>query len=199
MEQLHYEEGTYHDQCQVFEASKSGDAVLLGKSLRKLKCNERAYALEERTCHEGVHLNLRHGVDLGCASLKAYEGESTPLLVGAGNGNLDCVKILLQYEADIEGQGRFFLFKSVYPDVSTTPMIAAAGNGHVHVLRCLVENGGDVNGTSDDGFTALMIASYFGQLEAFLSNMELAFIITTTLVTVLFIMQLLMIWDHVNC
>ena len=166
MEQLHYEEVTHHDQCQVFEASKSGDAVLLGKSLRKLKCNERAYALEERTCHEGVHLNLRHGVDLGCASLKAYEGESTPLLVAAGNGNLDCVKILLQYEADIESQGRFFLFKSVYPDVSTTPMIAAAGNGHVHVLRCLVENGADVNGTSDDAFTALMIASYFGQLDA---------------------------------
>ena len=45
-------------------------------------------------------------------------------------------------------------------------MIAAAGNGHVHVLRCLVENGADVNGTSDDGFTALMIGSYFGQLEA---------------------------------
>ena len=80
MEQLHYEEGTYHDQCQVFEASKSGDAVLLDKSLRKLKCNERAYALEERTCHEGVHLNLRHGVDLGCASLKAYEGRSSDLL-----------------------------------------------------------------------------------------------------------------------
>ena len=166
MEQLHYEEGTYHDQCQVFEASESGDAVSLDKSLRKLKCNERAYALEERTCHEGVQLNLRHGVDLGCASLKVYEGESTPLLVAAGNGNLDCVKILLQYEADIESQGRFFLFKSVYPDVSTTPMIAAAGNGHVHVLRCLVENGADVNGTSDDGFTALMIASYFGQLDA---------------------------------
>ena len=166
MEQLHYEERKYHGESQVFEASKSGDAVLLGKSLRKLKCNERAYALEERTCHEGVHLNVMHGVDLGCASLKAYEGESTPLLVAAGNGNLECVKILLQYEADIESQGRFFLFKSVYPDVSTTPMIAAAGNGHVHVLRCLVENGADVNGTSDDGFTALMIASYFGQLDA---------------------------------
>lgn len=166
MEQLHYEERKYPDESQVFEASKSGDAVLLGKILRELKCNERAYALEERTCHEGVHLNLKHGVDLGCASLKAYEGESTPLLVAAGNGNLDCVKILLQYEADIESQGRFFLFKSVYPDVSTTPMIAAAGNGHVHVLRCLVENGADVNGTSDDGFTALMIASYFGQLDA---------------------------------
>ena len=166
MEQLHYEERKYHGESQVFEASKSGDAVLLGKSLRKLNCNERAYALEERTCHEGVHLNLTRGVDLGCASLKAYEGESTPLLVAAGNGNLDCVKILLQYEADIESQGRFFLFKSVYPDVSTTPMIAAAGNGHVHVLRCLVENGADVNGTSDDAFTALMIASYFGQLDA---------------------------------
>ena len=48
MEQLHYEEGTYHDQCQVFEASKSGDAVLLDKSLRKLKCNERAYAFNRR-------------------------------------------------------------------------------------------------------------------------------------------------------
>ena len=167
MEQLHYEEGTYHDQCQVFEASKSGDAVLLGKILRELEYNERAYALEERTHHEGVHLNLtRHGVDLGCSSLKAYEGESTPLLVAAGNGNLDCVKILLQYEADIESRGRFFLFKSIYPDVSTTPIIAAAGNGHVHVLRCLVKNGADVNGTSDDGFTALMIASYFGQLDA---------------------------------
>lgn len=51
MEQLHYEEGTYHDQCQVFEASKSGDAVLLGKILRELEYNERAYALEERTHH----------------------------------------------------------------------------------------------------------------------------------------------------
>lgn len=160
MEQSHYEEGTY-DQWQVFEASKSGDAVLLGKILRELKYNEGAYDLEERTHHEGVHLNLtRHGVDLGCSSLKAYEGESTPLLVAAGNGNLDCVKILLQYEADIESRGRFFLFKSIYPDVSITPIIAAAGNGDVHVLRCLVKNGADVNGTSDDGFTALMIASY---------------------------------------
>ena len=157
---------------EIFEAAKSGDAVLLTEILQRLNASKRALALETKTAHEGFQLllNLRGGGSFsGGWTLDALEGcrgESTPLIVAAGNGNLDCVKVLLQYKANIENQGHIIGFVADKRHC-TSPLVAAAGNSHVEVLSCLVENGADVNAQKDvDNCTALMMASLNCQMDA---------------------------------
>ena len=41
-------------------------------------------------------------------SLMGGQTESTRLITAVEKGNPDCMKILLSYKADIEGQGQFF-------------------------------------------------------------------------------------------
>ena len=118
---------------EVFEAAKSGDSVLLNEVLKKLDNTERISVL---------------GVDF------QYIGESvTPLIVAVRNGNLDCVKVLLKYGADIEERGDF-----MHNFKCCTPLFIAATCGNVEILRFLVENGANVNATDDFGLTPLMAA-----------------------------------------
>ena len=118
---------------EVFEAAKSGDSVLLNEVLKKLDNTERISVL---------------GVDF------QYIGEPvTPLIVAVRNGNLDCVKVLLKYGADIEERGDF-----MHNFKCCTPLFIAATCGNVEILRFLVENGANVNATDDFGLTPLMAA-----------------------------------------
>ncbi|CAH3176229.1 unnamed protein product [Porites evermanni] len=111
---------------KVFEATKSADAVLLNEVLQEMDCTERIALL---------------AVD--------ENSEDTPLISAVRNGNLDCVKVLLKYGADIEGQAYSFdcgerRFRN-FPFQRCTPLFAAAANGYLDVLTYLVENGADVN------------------------------------------------------
>ena len=135
-----------HPAREVFEAAKSGDDVLLDKFLQQMNVSERTSALETKTSSNWGN---------------EFEPQTkcTPLVVAAGNGNLDCVKILLTYKADIEGGGgddNYHYYCKGY-----TPLFAAAANGHLDVLSCLVERGADVNALVDD-CTPLMVASLNG-------------------------------------
>ena len=151
-----------HDRTrEVFEAAKSGDAVLLSELLKELNSSQRAYVLKAKTVHDAqIQLNLRQG----CGSLE-IKGDSTPLIVAAGSGNLDCVKILLKYKADVENRGNVFLYKTIFHKGFTSPLIAATANGHVEILSVLLENGADVNTCTNDKYTPLMIASLFGHVN----------------------------------
>ena len=150
---------------EVFEAANSGDADLLNEVLQQMNVNERASALEKRSFHviRRAHSVLRpyrfRRPPYGTISIK-----STPLTAAAMNGNLDCVSVLLTYNADIEGQREKVDDRR---DKCYSPMFAAAAHGHVAVLSCLVENGADVNTRStDNNFTPLMIASKNGYVNA---------------------------------
>lgn len=87
--------------------------------------------------------------------------DRTPLLMAVENGNLQCVKIVLRYKADIEGRG--LQYRSFGP---RTPLFVAADQGFLNVLRCLVENGADVNArSSTNNLTPLMAASINGDVN----------------------------------
>ena len=125
---------------QLFEAAKSGNAVVLSEFLEQMNTSERASALETKT---------------------TYEKKFTPLLVAAEYGKLDCVKVLLRHNADTEARGDYGNSHE-----GCTALYVAASKGHIDVLSCLVENGADINARTKDNCTPLMIASRLGFLDA---------------------------------
>ena len=139
---------------EVFEAAKSGDSVLLNEVLKKLDNTERISVL-------GVDFQY---IGDGCSWPVRQKSPVTPLIVAVRNGNLDCVKALLKYGAEIEGRGDFMhIFEDdscpvPYNYKCCTPLFVAATCGNVEILRFLVENGANVNATDDFGVTPLMAA-----------------------------------------
>ena len=137
---------------KVFQVARAGDAVLLDKFLQKLDCTERLSAVNDHT------YNRRR---LG----------RTPLIIAAVNGNLDCVKVLLKFKADIGGRGDFTNDYTEcprpLPHEQCTPLFFAAGGGKVEILSCLLENGADINAMKNiHGFTPLMMAARYNHLAA---------------------------------
>ena len=130
---------------EVFGAAKSGDSVLLNEVLKKLDNTERISVL-------GADFQY---IDDGCSWQVSEKSADwvTPLIVAVRNGSLDCVKVLLNYGADIEERGDF-----MHDYKCCTPLFFAATCGNVEMLRFLVENGANVNGTDDFGVTPLMAA-----------------------------------------
>ena len=135
---------------KVFQAAKSGNAVRLDKVLHMLDFTERVFVLDKQYILEGC-------------SLPGKEKSSSlvsPLVVAVQNGNLDCVKVLLRYGADIEG--RDDLFRHL-------PLFVASFNGSVEILSYLLDNGADMNAvTNIEGhtITPLIVAVQSGNLES---------------------------------
>ena len=135
---------------KVFQAAKSGNAVRLDKVLHMLDFTERVFVLDKQYIVEGC-------------SLPGKETSSSlvsPLVVAVQNGNLDCVKVLLRYGADIEG--RDDLFRHL-------PLFVASFNGSVEILSYLLDNGADMNAvTNIEGhtITPLIVAVQSGNLES---------------------------------
>ena len=130
---------------EVFEAAKSGNSVLLNEVLNNLDSTERISVLGADFQYIGDGWSWQ-------VSEKSADWV-TPLIVSVRNGNLDCVKVLLKYGADIEERGDF-----MHDYKCCTPLFFAATCGNVEMLRFLVENGANVNGTDDFGVTPLMAA-----------------------------------------
>ena len=147
---------------KVFEAAQSGDAVLLDKVLKKLNCSERISVLSKQFINDEFSLPEREGLQV------------TPLIVAVENGNLDCVKVLLKYKADIEGRGdiKYKHFTDKFRHLSfsgCTPLFVAAVYGNVEILRCLLENGADINAVThfdQNYYTPLMMAINYNHSDA---------------------------------
>ena len=139
----------------VFEAARRGDAVFLKQFL------ETFYRKYDSILAVDDYLDYDNG------AREPDELKTTPLILAVQNGNLECVKILLKYKAEIEERGDYI--GGYYP--CCTPLFVAAANGDVDILSFLVERGADVNAWSggvDEQLTPLMIACVNGKLNAVL-------------------------------
>ena len=86
-----------------------------------------------------------------------FENRITPLYVAASNGNLKCVRLLLEAGANKD---------QALTINGATPLFVAAQNGHLEVVRFLVEFGANKDqGLTMDGATPLFIAAQNGHLE----------------------------------
>ena len=115
---------------------------------------------------------LDNGADMNAVS--NIEGHTiTPLIAAVQSGNLESVKVLLKYGADIEGRGDFKYVSKRHPFHSVsfegcTPLFVAAVDGNVEILNCLLDSGADLNAvanTEGHTITPLILAVQNGDLD----------------------------------
>ena len=128
---------------KVYQAARDGTADL-SDLLKRLNTDERNTALETKT--------------------KDGDQISTPLIIAAHNGNLDSVKILLRYKADIEARGTLKATNGQVVE-GCSPLLAAALTGHLDVVELLIERNADVESTTARGSTPLRAAAFNGRLD----------------------------------
>lgn len=122
----------------VHDLARHGNHVALGNLLSGMSTNERNAALETRTKDDGIQF-------------------TTPLIIAASFGYLDCVQILLTYNANIEARGtideKHAFLDSWYRErrgppamranfdiiEGCTALCVAAAYGHLEVVKMLVE------------------------------------------------------------
>ena len=128
---------------KVYQAARDGTDDL-SDVLKRLNTEERKTALETKT-KDGDHI-------------------TTPLIIAARNGNLDAVKILLRYKANIEARGTL---KAINGEVieGCTPLWAAALAGHLDVVELLIERNAEVDSRTLTDSTPLRAAAYDGSLD----------------------------------
>ena len=128
----------------------SGNSALLNEILQSLNSTERVSVLATQDYTDKA-LEEKSVIRIPC--------KTTPLIVAVQTGNLDCVKVLLNYKASIEEQGECFTylvfpsdniwnlpkFESAY---TCPPLFLAAANGNLDILSYLFEQGANVNASS---------------------------------------------------
>ena len=120
----------------------------LNEILQSLNSTERVSVLAAQDYTDKA-LEEKHVIRIPC--------KTTPLIVAVQSGNLDCVKVLLNYKADIEEQGESFMwnvskFESAYTKHLCPPLFLAAANGNLDILSYLFERGGNVNASSSSEY-----------------------------------------------
>lgn len=85
------------------------------------------------------------------------QGYLTPLLFATRQGCLECVRILVENQADMNAQDL----------EGVNPLISALINGHYDVAGYLIDKGADVNIADKDGRTALYAAVDFHTMPAY--------------------------------
>ena len=145
------------NRTEVLKAVISGNAPLLNEILQSLNSTERISVLAAQDYTDKV-LEKENVISIPC--------KTTPLIVAVQSGNLDCVKVLLNYKADIEEQGESFKCRVFQPDAvirstylpeieshhTGTPLFLAAANGNLDILSYLFEQGANVNASSSADF-----------------------------------------------
>ena len=133
----------YDSVTKIYQAARDGTADL-SDLLKRLNTEERTTALETKT--------------------KDGDLITTPLIIAARNGNLESVKILLRYKADIEARGTV---KDTDGKVveGCTPLWAAVDTGHLDVVKLLLERNADVDSRILTDSTPLRVAAYDGRLD----------------------------------
>ena len=130
-------------ETKVYEAARDGAVVVLNDVLQRMSINKRSTALETKT--------------------KDGDQITTPLIIAARNGNLDSVKMLLRYKADIEARGTVKVYDKVIE--GCTPLWAAAATGHLDVVELLIARNAEVDGRTTTNSTPLRAAAYDGHLD----------------------------------
>lgn len=97
--------------------------------------------------------------------IKDGDDFATPLIIAAGNGQLDFVKVLLRSEANIEARGTVKIDGGVLE--GCTPLLAAAAKGHRDVVRLLIKRNAKV-----DSGASLRIATFDGCLDTVSHSFE---------------------------
>ena len=139
---------------EVLKAVMSGNSALLNEILQSLNSTERVSVLAAQDYTDKA-LEEKHVIRIPC--------KTTPLIVAVQTGNLDCVKVLLNYKADIEEQGERFRYLVFPPDniwnvskfdfaYTCPPLFLAAANGNLDILSYLFEQGGNVNASSSSEY-----------------------------------------------
>ena len=95
--------------------------------------------------------------------IKDGDDLATPLIVAARDGKLDVVKVLLRYEANIEGRGTIKIYGEVIENC--TALWVAAAKGHFDVVRLLIEQNAEVDGRTSSNTTPLRAAVFDGHLD----------------------------------
>ena len=132
-----------YPKTKVYEAARDGAVAVLSDVLQRMSINERSTALETKT--------------------KDGDQITTPLIIAARNGNLDSVKVLLRYNADIEARGTVNVQKQVI--AGCTPLWTAAAAGHLDVVEMLIVSNAEVDGRTFTNSTPLRAAAYVGHLD----------------------------------
>lgn len=103
---------------------------------------------------ERMEALIDDGVDVNAAAGFESHETSPPLILAAGGGHTEAVKLLLRHRADPNVAGR----------EGSTPIIAAAAGGHMAVVELLIANGANVNANSSFG-SALTLAQSNGHAD----------------------------------
>ena len=127
---------------KVYQTASDGSSDLTDL-LKRLKPEQSKTALETKT-KDGSHF-------------------VTPLIIAAHNGNLNSVRILLRYGADIEARGTLKMDDEVIE--GCTPLWAAAASGRLDVVKLLIERNADVDSRTLTGSTPLRVAAHEGHLD----------------------------------
>ncbi|MEM9569659.1 MAG: ankyrin repeat domain-containing protein, partial [Bacteroidota bacterium] len=83
------------------------------------------------------------------------ESNYTALLLSAKEGQLDCVKFLVQQGADIDTTDKW----------SSTALLLSAQQGHIDCVQYLLQQGADINTKAKDGGTALLLSAKEGHID----------------------------------
>eukprot|EP01084_Bolivina_argentea_P149005 260384_1 len=97
--------------------------------------------------------NVRKGVNVNLAK---HDG-CTPLWVASSKGNIECIELLIKYNAKIDT-----------PNTTdgATPLFVACQQGKKKAVELLLAANADINGArSSDGFTPIIMAAYEGHID----------------------------------
>ena len=125
---------------EIFEAITTRNSVLLDDVLKKMTSTERANVLTSDQYGSGEVLDEDSEED--------EDGTESLLVTAVRNGDLDSVKILLKYKADVEVREKYL--RDNWSSITRASLFWAADFGYIDILRCLIENGADINSFSAD-------------------------------------------------
>ena len=136
-------EASVRDAVTTAYQADRGEGSTLLDFLKDLNAESRKAALETK---------IKDGDDL-----------ATPLIIAARDGNLDFVKALLRYEANIEARGTTKFDGGVKEDC--TALWVATSKGHFDVVRLLIEQNAEVDSRTSLNSTPLRSAAFDGRLD----------------------------------
>ena len=102
-------------------------------------------------CFEACKLFLVNGVDPDGPDPETF------LMAASGNGHFEVVKLLLEYNAEVDRRH----------ESMGSALLLAVINNHLNIVNILLEKGADISISDESGFTPLLCAAYYGYTEIF--------------------------------